>query len=93
MIQIQGVLEIDEERGVVYFHSTDTGHTALRICSLPKPVRNPSTYGVCLDITHMHGCNWSGKKEVQNDTKSVSSNLRSHGSDTCSTGVHNESSE
>jgi hypothetical protein len=58
-IQIAGILEIDQKRGVIYFHSETTGHTPLRICSLPKPIPDPSEYGKVLDITHMHGCNWS----------------------------------
>jgi hypothetical protein len=58
-IQINGILEIDQERGVIYFHSSATGHTPLRICNLPKSIPNPTEYGKMLDITHFQGCNWS----------------------------------
>lgn len=54
---IEGVLEIDKERGVIYFHSTDDttyGVTILRICRLPKPI--PAN--VQIDITHMHGASY-----------------------------------
>lgn len=36
-MNIKGELEIDTERGVIYFHVTRTGHTALRICRLKIP--------------------------------------------------------
>ena len=55
---IEGRLEIDHNRGVIYFHA-DPGEmgaatvTTLRICSLPIPI--PLEF---LDITHMNGCNW-----------------------------------
>lgn len=35
--KFDGQLEIDHERGVIYFHS-NTGQTLLRICSLPHPI-------------------------------------------------------
>jgi len=65
-ITIKGVLEIDAERGVIYFHSGNQmdaliyGTTPLRICSLPKPIAIPGKYsdGFTLDITHMHGVNY-----------------------------------
>lgn len=58
---IEGTLEVDHDRGVVYFHSND-GYTALRICRLPKPIPSSEEYyQVMLDITHMHGCNWRNK--------------------------------
>jgi hypothetical protein len=53
---IEGALEIDYNRGVIYFHSND-GVTVLRICSLPKPIPKDKM----LDITHMFGCNWGQK--------------------------------
>lgn len=63
-IRIKGELEIDQERGVIYFHQ-DSGITALRICSLPTPIPNPkynkrlkATTPTMLDITHMYGCSW-----------------------------------
>jgi len=49
--KIKGELEIDNNRGVVYFNSDKTGWTVLRICrlgKLPKKVQY-------LDIAHMVG--------------------------------------
>lgn len=57
IIKIDGQIEIDQERGVIYFHS-NVGHTVLRICSLPTPIPDPSTFGDGIDITHMNGCSW-----------------------------------
>ncbi len=59
--KIKGELEIDHERGVIYFHTSDKkaitefdgNITILRICSLPNPI--PKRH---LDITHMRGANW-----------------------------------
>jgi len=58
--RIQGVLEIDHDRGVIYFHAVSEtalkkfgGPTILRICSLPKQIPFE-----CLDITHLYGTNW-----------------------------------
>lgn len=66
--QIKGVLEIDHERGVIYFHTDDEEVAAkyltvtiLRICRLPKPI--PANRG--LDITHMYGCDWHAGNEEQ----------------------------
>lgn len=50
---IEGVLEIDNERGVIYFH-TDFGATLLRICGLPKPIPNCKF----IDITHAKGVSY-----------------------------------
>jgi hypothetical protein len=63
---LEGYLEIDSKRGVIYFHGKD-GITLLRICHLPKSIPNPSKSGM-LDITHMYGCNWKEeeKKEEKN---------------------------
>ena len=61
-IQIQGALEIDQDRGVIYFHSLKTGHSPLRICSLPTPIPNPSEYGMQLDVTHVVGASWNEKQ-------------------------------
>ena len=39
--QITGQLEIDHDRGVIYFHASTgklKGATVLRICRLPKPI-------------------------------------------------------
>jgi hypothetical protein len=45
-IRVKGELEIDAERGVVYFHVSDRGFarrhgvvTLLRVCKLPTPIR------------------------------------------------------
>lgn len=57
---IEGQLEIDPARGVIYFHSAVTGTTVLRICNLPKPI----PLGLMLDVTHMHGCGWSPVRPV-----------------------------
>lgn len=69
-ILIEGKLEIDQQRGVIYFHSKITGHSALRICSLPKPIPDPSKYGDMLDISHMVGCSW--RKEGTNESNKTS---------------------
>lgn len=55
-MSIPGTLEIDHGRGVIYFHSSKTGQTVLRICQLPVPI--PDDRG--LDITHMFGADWDG---------------------------------
>lgn len=62
---IKGSLEIDHERGVVYFHSDEIMYapgsstavyvTVLRICRLPAPI----PINKPLDITHMYGTDWS----------------------------------
>ena len=38
--QIPGILEVDRDRGVIYFHRTDErgAPTLLRICRLPNPI-------------------------------------------------------
>ena len=55
-IHLEGILQIDTTRGVIYFH-TNEGLTALRICSLPTPIPEIMP-GSMLDITHMTGANW-----------------------------------
>lgn len=55
--RIQGELEIDHTRGVIYFHSK--GGTVLRICRLPKPIPQ---VGELLDITYLYGVSWEGKQ-------------------------------
>lgn len=61
--RIQGVLEIDHERGVIYFHPNEKESIeravgcVLRICSLPKPIPLINERG--LDITHMVGTDWN----------------------------------
>lgn len=59
-LKLDGQLEIDTERGVIYFHAAQ-GFTMLRICRLPAPIPDPypnGEVGTLLDITHMHGTNW-----------------------------------
>jgi len=58
---IEGQLEIDHERGVIYFHS-NTGQTSLRICRLPHPIPKDRS----LDISYMFGCNWNEKGKNEN---------------------------
>jgi hypothetical protein len=60
-VEMNGKLEIDAERGVIYFHATDPKVveklgfvTVLRICRLPTPIPTDKF----LDITHMHGTDW-----------------------------------
>jgi len=48
---IEGELEIDCDRGVIYFHSAKTGQTILRICRLGKLKKSVKF----IDITHMVG--------------------------------------
>ncbi len=47
----EGELEIDHERGVIYFHDKKTDSTVLRICGLGK-IQEVLSY---VEITHMHG--------------------------------------
>jgi hypothetical protein len=66
-MKIKGELEIDEERGVIYFHADlDQGvcPTPLRICRLPRPIPTVSD-AVSLDVTHMVGADWRGVITVQ----------------------------
>jgi hypothetical protein len=63
---IMGAPEIDHNRGVIYFHvfdalRSDLPPTILRICQLPTPIPEPERKTL-LDITHMHGTSWEGKK-------------------------------
>ena len=58
---IQGQLEIDHDRGVVYFHGLNDQClrryktvTILRICQLPKPIPKNTP----IDLTHMHGVSY-----------------------------------
>ena len=62
--QIPGKLEIDANRGVVYFHNNE-GSTSLRICRLPKPIPTVESGKFALDITHMVGCNWRGEVGIE----------------------------
>jgi hypothetical protein len=38
IVQIKGILEIDPDRGIIYFHSEESGRAMLRITALPIPV-------------------------------------------------------
>lgn len=62
---LKGYLEIDEQRGVIYFHSEEDGTTKLRICRLPIPIPDPASVGGLLDITHMFGTSWKGREDEQ----------------------------
>jgi hypothetical protein len=65
-IQIRGTLEVDTVRGVIYFHPDPPlaarKPTLLRICNLPTPIQmsDPDL----LDVTHMVGCSWGGKQQM-----------------------------
>ena len=53
--EYSGILEIDHDRGVIYFHTDDERNKSgtvsmLRICSLPSIPDD-----VSIDITHMSG--------------------------------------
>lgn len=50
-IKLEGELEVDAERGVLYFHNLRNGATTLRICGL-KNVLFGFDVGTQLDITH-----------------------------------------
>ncbi len=57
-ICFDGQLEVDTVRGVIYFHSSHTGTTLLRICGLNlSPF--PPVLGM-IDVTHMKGCSITG---------------------------------
>ena len=43
-LKIDGQLEIDIYRGVIYFHSAADGGTKLRICGLPIPLASNSNW-------------------------------------------------
>jgi hypothetical protein len=60
--KLKGELEIDHDRGVIYFHTSNktfakkaNAITILRICQLPTPIPEYKQ----LDITHMFGVDWS----------------------------------
>jgi hypothetical protein len=48
---VEGVLEIDKGRGVIYFHSNKTGHSLLRICQIPRD-KIPDEGWIDLTIGH-----------------------------------------
>lgn len=56
--KIAGELEIDSNRGVIYFHAG--GQSILRVCNLPRPI--PVVRDRMLDVTHMVGADWGGGK-------------------------------
>ena len=62
---IEGQLELDLERGVIYFHAAKTGQTFLRICRLPKfdpevvKVLGLQVELAMIDIAHMHGVSYN----------------------------------
>lgn len=65
-LQYLGILEVDPDRGVIYFHSTESRviakiqtPTLLQIRNLPTPI--PS--GRALDVIHMHGADWGPNEE------------------------------
>jgi hypothetical protein len=53
----QGILEIDLDRGVIYFHDLATGRTILRICRLKIPDSFDASKDM-IDITHMVGVSY-----------------------------------
>jgi len=63
--QFTGILEIDKNRGVVYFHDNNTGSTLLRICKLPIPIPTDRL----LDITIGWGCSWGKEKDIKKKEK------------------------
>jgi hypothetical protein len=76
-LSISGHLEIDQERGVIYFHAMDPDQTEylgsiLRICSLPVPIPDPLD-GKNLDITHLVGCNWRDDAKLDDIAKNPDS--------------------
>lgn len=62
--RLDGTLEIDNGRGVIYFHCND-GTTILRICRLPIPIPNAYSEGTPLVITYGVGTSWSAKSGGQ----------------------------
>lgn len=70
MAQYEGVLEIDSERGVIYFHLSNSHDitkydviTLMRIQGLPKPIPQPTPQPTrkgdnCLDIHFSGMCSW-----------------------------------
>jgi hypothetical protein len=69
MIIINGQLEIDQERGVIYFHSNE-GHSPLRICGLENLI-DPTGYASSIDITltpnewgNIHNTVWQNEQPI-----------------------------
>lgn len=59
---VDGQLEIDTDRGVIYFHSTATGRTIMRICRVPY-LKNFDPQLDFIDITHMVGASITNVEE------------------------------
>lgn len=57
-IIFDGRLEIDQNRGVIYFHSEETGTTILRLSNLPHPIPDENLSVTMIDVAHMHGVNY-----------------------------------
>ena len=62
---IPGILEIDEERGVIYFHTTEkkecerrNSTTVLRIQGLPTPVPNDQQLDITIRLATPSGTSW-----------------------------------
>lgn len=58
---IKGTLEIDHERGVIYFHPDPphplAGASLMRLGNLPKPIPQEGQLEI---LAVINGCNWSG---------------------------------
>jgi len=88
----EGQLEIDSERGVIYFHSK-FGITLLRICSLPKPIPKPIKLSgssrknpnpkledfQLLDITFGYGVSWAPCTCTEDSDSEKNHNCPIHG--------------
>ena len=61
--KISGQLEIDHDRGVIYFHSGTLGITLLRICRLPTPIPK----GSMIDIAYGHEIHPYNKTVTEED--------------------------
>jgi hypothetical protein len=79
--ELKGVLEIDHDRGVIYFSLSDEKDinkrrvvTALRICNLPTPIPQVDSRG--LDITHMINADWEGTQRLPPDEVLVRKTIR-----------------
>lgn len=65
--EIKGTLEIDHDRGVMWFHADGSEMekcgtiTVFRICSLPRPIPQVGN-GLMLDVTHMYGTSFERAK-------------------------------
>jgi hypothetical protein len=63
---IEGQLEIDLRRGVIYFHCAETGLTVVRISQLEIPKSfNPETQQI--DIIHMVGASYGSGRDAITD--------------------------